>query len=88
MVYTYKAKGWETYWSNHNIATQVNMICTAHVNVHVTPVSLHHHHKIILSSIIVRFGCGLFIEASVSIYSNKWLHQETASHVVNTPSHN
>ena len=28
-------------------------------------------YKIILGSIIVRVGCGLFIEASVSIYSSK-----------------
>ena len=35
--------------------------------------------KIILDNIIVRFGCGLFIEASVSIYSSKCLHQETAA---------
>ena len=29
----------------------------------------------------VRFGRGLFIEATVSIYSSKWLHQETAQNV-------
>ena len=36
------------------------------------------YRKIILDSVIVRFGCGLCIEANVSIYSSKWLYQETA----------
>ena len=48
------------------------------VFLHVTPsgISSSIYHK------IIRFGCGLFIEVSVSIYSSKWLHQETAQNIV------
>ena len=54
------------------------------VFLHVTPggISSSIYRKIILDSIIVRFGCGLFIEVSVSIYSSKCLHQETAQNIV------
>ena len=35
------------------------------------------YRKIIPGSIIIKFVCGLFIDVSVSIYSSKWLYQET-----------
>ena len=59
----------------YNFLVGIKFAISMFLHVTTSGITSSLYRKIILN---VRFGCGLFIESSVSIYSSKWLHQETA----------